>query len=163
MTNLSQSLLFLLMFAGVVAAGLTISMLLSVISGWRSLARSYRGRLPHVEASARAGASIGGVPHAGMTIAVGPYGIGLVPLPWDVGSPPLALPWRAIRSCRRNRLFGRFDRFTFWVNEVEVTATGAAAQLLDDAWQTWALQSGVPLLVEYPAERVVERPAEREV
>lgn len=135
-----EILLVLMAGGGLAALGFMVGTILNLVTGWTALARSYRGRLPHVEASASAKMSMRGLSRTGIMFTVGPYGIGLLP----ALSPPLALPWREIQSCRRYRMFGHLERFTFMVDGVEVTATGAAVQLLDDAWQKWGREAGVP-------------------
>ncbi len=139
-----EFLLIVLFLVGLAALGFMMSTIMNLLTGWTALARSYRGRLPHVEASAGARMSMRGLSRTGLTFTVGPYGIGLLPILWEtVLSPPLALPWEAIHGCRRYRLFGRLERFTFMVDGVEVTATGAAVPLLDDAWRKWGREAGV--------------------
>lgn len=132
--------LFLLAF---VAMWLGVNLLLGVVSGWRRLSRSYRGQLLQVEWSATGSGLMRGVGYNGIvTFSTGPYGIGMSLLPlFSVGSPPLAIPWQAISDCRRYRLLGMFDRFSFRVDDVRMTASGTAARLLDDAWRTWGTEA----------------------
>lgn len=160
---MNDILLFPLCLAGFAAFYLAINLLLDLLSGWRKLSRSYRGRLPHVVRSQSATLNMRGVLMGGVTFTVGPYGVGLMQLPWYGVSGSLALPWQAIAWGRRYRLFGILDRFTFQVGDIDVTTSGAAAQLLDDAWRAWALPAGVALLVEPPAERTVESPVKSPV
>jgi hypothetical protein len=135
-----------LALAGGVGFGLGICLLLATVSGWRSLARTYRGRLPRVDGVAVGSATIGGVSYNGViTFATGPDGVGmwLFP-PFAVGSPPIAVPWAAIDGVRRYRLLGRFDRFSFRAGSVMVTAKGVTANLLSAAWQKWGGEAGAP-------------------
>jgi len=134
-----------LMLAGFVGFWLAISRLMATLSGWRSLAREYRGSLPRVDGAAGGSATVGGVSYSIITFATGPYGVGMwLPAPFAVGCAPIAVPWRAIGYGRRYRLLGRFDRFSFTAGNVSVTARGSAAQLLDDAWRKWGGESGAP-------------------
>lgn len=133
--------IFLLAF---VAIWLGVNLLLSVISGWRSLARQYRGLLP--EAAAEISMASGMIRMVSynhiINFTVGRHGIGMSLFPlFAVTSPPLSIPWQAIRDCRRYQLMGMFDRFSFRVAGVRVTASGAAARLLDDAWRQWGTEA----------------------
>lgn len=130
----------LLFLVGFPVLWLVLSLFMNVISGWRSLARSYRGGLPHVTAGATGSVKMGGVTRAATTFTVGPYGIGIAPAPWDaLVSRPLAIPWQAIAAGYRYQELGRFDRFGFMVGDTEITATGQAARMLDEAWRTWGV------------------------
>ncbi|HEU4560158.1 MAG TPA: hypothetical protein VFS20_20070 [Longimicrobium sp.] len=83
-----------------------------------------------------------GVTSAATTFTVGPYGIGIAPPPWSaLLSPPLAIPWQAIGAGYRYQELGRFDRFGFMVGDIEITATGQAARMLDEAWRRWGREA----------------------
>ena len=139
-------LLIPLMFVAVAIMWLAIALLLSALSGWRSLARRYRGQLPQVEGRiAMASGSMRkfALNHV-VTFTTGPHGIGMAMFgPFALVSPPLAIPWEEVEECRRYQALGMFDRFAFRAGGVRVTANGAAARLLDDAWRKWGTEAGV--------------------
>ena len=138
-------LLIPLMFAAVAVMWLAIALLLSVLSGWRSLARLYRGRLPQVDgriSMASGSMRLIALNHL-VTFTTGPYGIGMSMFgPFALVSPPLAIPWEEIGECRRYQALGMFDRFAFRAGGVRVTANGAAARMLDAAWRQWGVEAG---------------------
>ncbi|HEU4560156.1 MAG TPA: hypothetical protein VFS20_20060 [Longimicrobium sp.] len=135
-------LLFALPVVIVAATWLVVPLVLGVATGWRALARSYRGQLPEVDGRAKlARGWMQGVrlKHA-VTFTTGPAGIGMALFPlFALGNPPLAIPWQAVDAYQADPSAGKV---TFRVEGVAVTATGAAAQLLDDAWQRWGSETG---------------------
>lgn len=132
-------LLFPFAFAALWAG---VTLLLSFLSGWSSLAGTYRGRLSSVEGVVGMGsgmmsrfgfpASMNNV----LNVAVGAEGVQLSLFPlFALGSPPLLIPWSDLAGCRSYRLFGLFERFTFRPArcDVKVTLSGRAARMLRDA------------------------------
>ncbi|HEU4560157.1 MAG TPA: hypothetical protein VFS20_20065 [Longimicrobium sp.] len=138
-------LLIPLMFAAVAIFWLAIALLLSALSGWRSLARHYRGRLPEEEgriSMASGSMRMIALNHV-VTFATGAHGIGMSMFgPFALVSPPLAIPWDQVEECRRYQALGMFDRFAFRAGGVRVTANGAAARMLDEAWQRYGQHAG---------------------
>jgi len=139
------ALLFPIAFA---VMWLGVTLLLSFLSGWTSLARTYRGRLSSVERTVSLGSGVMsrfGLPasynHV-LNVAVGAEGVQLSLFPlFAVGSPPLLIPWRDVAGCRSYRSLGMFDRFTFRpaLCDVQITLAGAAARMLSDEVSRGAL------------------------
>jgi len=117
-----------------------VTFLMSRLSGWSSLADSYRA------GATRAGLAITGsallnhfgfpVSYSGVLyVGVGAEGVELSL--WRIfalGSPPLTIPWGHLAECRSYQQLGMFDRFVFRpaLGDVKITLTGRAARLLRD-------------------------------
>jgi hypothetical protein len=123
---------FVGMWAGVTA-------LLSFLSGWTSLARSYRGGLASVAGSVSMGSGIisrFGLPvsynHI-LNVSVGGEGVELSLFPlFALTSPRLLIPWSDMAECRSYRALGMFDRFSFRPArcDVKIALAGNAARML---------------------------------
>jgi len=132
------ALLFPISFA---AIWLGVTLMLSFLSGWSSLAQAYRGRLSSAERAVTMGSGMMsrfGLPasfnHV-LNVSVGAEGVQLSLFPlFAVGSPPLLIPWSDVAGCRSYRSLGMFDRFTFRpaLCDVQITLAGAAARMLRD-------------------------------
>ncbi|HET7232517.1 MAG TPA: hypothetical protein VFJ16_21085 [Longimicrobium sp.] len=137
-------LLFLIVFP---AFWVAICMLLGELSGWRALAREYRGRLASPAGSV--GMSSGRMGLTGyrncLNVSVGAQGLGLSVFPLlAVGSPPLVIPWPAVELVRRDRLFGVFDRLHLRLGgAVTLVLYGSAARLVE-SWNTRAALAETP-------------------
>ncbi len=113
-----------------------INRLLAQISGWRSLARHFRGRPGEVAervsmGSARMGSAFFPTAYNGiLNVSASREGVGLSLFPlFAIGTPPLLIPWDAMGECRTWTLLG-FPRFQFSVGRVEVTLVGRAARMM---------------------------------
>ena len=144
MTTTTTVLIAILGIAGFVGLWCGVILLLAVTSGWSSLARRYRGRLPESEGEYQVtmgSAQIGWVTYNNIVnVSAGPLGVemSLFPL-FAIGAPALAFPWQALGDHRRGRAMGMFDRFSFSVDgDVTITLGGGAARMMDDAWKKWA-------------------------
>lgn len=118
-----------------------VTLLLSFLSGWSSLAGTYRGRLSSVRYAVGMGSgrmSRFGLPtnlNNVLNVAVGAEGVQLSLFPlFALGSPPLLIPWSDLAGCRSYQRFGMFDRFAFRPArcDVKITLSGRAARLLRD-------------------------------
>jgi hypothetical protein len=133
-----------------------INFALSYLSGWRSLARDFRGKPAEpgakVLGSARMGSPIFPTGYSGiLNVSASREGVGLSLFPlFAVGAPPLLIPWRAMGECRTWTLFG-FPRFQFRVGGVEVTLVGRAARMMRE--QFVLRNPGAPLVDSAPWER----------
>ena len=148
-------LIFLLVFP---VFWIGINLALSLLSGWRSLARHFRGRPAETAAavslgSARMGSSIFPTSYNGvLNVSASREGVGLSLFPlFAVGTPPLLIPWDAMGECRTWVLFGAFPRFQFNVGGVQVTLVGRAARMMRE--QFVRLNPGGALLASAPWER----------
>lgn len=125
--------LFLVFFA-VMWTGVT--MLLAYLSGWRALARRFRGRLsvPEDEVGMASGSIRRWVPvryRSVLNVSAGREGVGLSVFPlFALANPPLAIPWEAVGECRAWESWGRRFRFTAGDPGVTVTLHGRAADLV---------------------------------
>jgi hypothetical protein len=115
-----------------------ICLLLNVLSGWRGLARSYGGRFASAERSISWSSGRMGITtfRNVLSVSAGPEGLGLaLPRIFAVGSPPLAIPWSAIRAVKRDKLLGFMDRLKLEVDGgTSVVLYGAAARLVEECW-----------------------------
>ncbi|HEU0055516.1 MAG TPA: hypothetical protein VFQ39_20150 [Longimicrobium sp.] len=135
-----------------VALWLGVTVLISHVSGWRALAGRFAGRPAHVDGSASMASGRMGYSavfsanfNSILTVRVGRDGVGLALFRlFAATSPPLLLPWEALRECRSWKLLGTFDRFRFEVADtgVGVTLNGRAAVLVRDAWFRWGAAAG---------------------
>jgi hypothetical protein len=125
---------FVAMWAGVTT-------LLAFLSGWTSLARSYRGSLSSVAANVSMQSAVMrrfGIPvsyrHI-LNVAVGAEGVQLSVHPlFSLASPPLLIPWSDMAECRNYRALGMFERFGFRPArcDVKIALAGSAARLLTE-------------------------------
>jgi hypothetical protein len=126
-------LLFLVFFA-VMWTGVT--MLLAQLSGWRALARRFRGQLnvPEDMVGLASGSIRRWVPvryRSVMNVSAGREGVGLSVFPlFALANPPLAIPWEAMGDIRAWESWGRRFRFTAGDPAVTVTLHGRAADLV---------------------------------
>ena len=134
-----------------------INLALSYLSGWRSLARHFRGRPAEPVAkvslgSARMGSAIFPTSYSGiLNVTASREGVGLSLFPlFAVGAPALLIPWDAMGECRTWTLLG-FPRFQFRVGGVQVTLVGRAARMMRE--QFVRLNPGGALLAAAPWER----------
>src|SRR5688500_16599070 len=88
-----------------------VTLLLAFLSGWTSLARTYRGRLTTVAASVPMGSGVMSrfaIPTTYrniLNVAVGPEGVQLSVFPlFALGSPPIVIPWSDLGQCESYRL-----------------------------------------------------------
>lgn len=118
-----------------------VTLLLSFLGGWRSLARTYRGGLTSVARGVSMGSGmmtrfLFPVSYSGvLNVAVGAEGVELSVFPlFGLGSPRLLIPWNHVAECRSYRMLGMFDRFTFRPaqSDVTITLSGRAARMLAD-------------------------------
>lgn len=123
-------LLFLTVFPLIWAA---ICFLLAALSGWRGLARRYRGRLAQPEASASmVSGGMGLISYRGvLDVRVSGEGLGLSVLPIFVGAPPLAIPWADVTVFPRDRMLW-MDRQRLQIDGTDLTLYGAGARLVDE-------------------------------
>ena len=118
-------------------AGVTV--LLAFVSGWTSLARTYRGGLASVADSVSMGSAIisrFGIPvsynHI-LNVSIGSEGVQLSVFPlFTLASPRLLIPWSDMAGCHSYRALGMFDRFSFRpaLCDVKITLAGNAARML---------------------------------
>ena len=132
---------FALQLVALAGFGAAVSVLMALFGGWRSLARSYRGRL--AAASDRVWMGSGSIHRSGiparyvniLNVAVGDEGVQLSLFPlFAVGSPPLLIPWSDVGTCRSWRVLGLLDRFSFRAVDcgVKITLFGSAARLVKE-------------------------------
>jgi hypothetical protein len=134
--------LFILIPVAFVGMWAGVTALLSFLSGWTSLARSYRGTLASVENSVGMGSGIisrFGLPvsynHV-LNVSVGGEGVELSLFPlFALTSPRLLIPWSDMAECRSYRALGMFDRFSFRPARcgVKIALAGNAARMLAEA------------------------------
>ncbi len=131
--------------------------LMAFTSGWRSLARHFRGRPAHPVAkvwfgSARMGASFFATGLGGcLNVTAAREGVGLTMLPFfALAARPLLIPWDEMGECRTWTLFGVMTRFPFHVGWVQVTLFGRAARMMRE--QFVRLNPGGALLASAPWE-----------
>jgi hypothetical protein len=120
---------------------LFVTRLLAAMSGWSSLADTYRGALSSITASepmASGRISRFGFPvsynHV-LSVDAGDEGVQLTLFRLlAFGSPPLAIPWSHVADARNNKWLGMIDQFTFRPaqSSVKITLTGRAARMLRD-------------------------------
>jgi hypothetical protein len=118
-------------------AGVTV--LLALVSGWTSLARTYRGGLASVADSVSMGSAVisrFGIPvsynHV-LNVSIGSEGVQLSLFPlFALASPRLLIPWSDMAQCESYRLLGLMDRFSFRpvLCDVKITLAGGAARML---------------------------------
>jgi hypothetical protein len=147
-------LLFLVFFA---VMWIGVNRLLAQLSGWRSLARHFRGTPADVVesvsmGSARMGSTFFPTSYNGiLNVSASREGVGLSLFPlFAIGTPPLLIPWDAMGECRTWTLFG-FPRFQFNVGRVQVTLVGRAARMM--CRQYVGLNPDGALLASAPWER----------
>lgn len=134
-------LLFLVFFA-VLWTGVT--MLLAYLSGWRALARRFRGQLsmPEDEIGLASGSIRRWVPvryRSVLNVSAGREGVGLSVFPlFALANPPLAIPWDAVGECRAWESFGHRFRFKVGDPAVTVTLHGRAAKLVQAQLGRWS-------------------------
>ena len=139
MSNPSPWLFILLFPVFFAVLWLFVTGLLAYLSGWRSLARSYRG---HPSAPAD-GVRMGSASMARwlvpvhfrniLNVTIGSDGLGLSLFPlFAAACPPLLVPWSEMRECRAWNALGSFARFQFKVGGVTVTLRGRAAAVVRD-------------------------------
>jgi len=118
-------------------AGVTV--LLAFLSGWTSLARTYRGGLAAVADAVPMGSGIlsrFGIPvsyNRILNVSVGGEGVELSVFPlFALASPQLLIPWSELTECRSYRALGIFDRFSFRPARcgVKIALAGSAARML---------------------------------
>lgn len=114
--------------------------LVSLVSGWRSLAKHYRGEPASVVERVTFGSGQIGLLRAhynnSLSVSVGPSGVGLkVLLPFRLFHPPLLVPWSDIEGCERWKTFGLFDRTRLRLvgGAPPIVFAGRAARLVGDA------------------------------
>lgn len=133
---LSIPLLLLLFLVFFVVLWTGVTMLLAYLSGWRALARRFRGRLsaPEDAVDFASGSIRRWVPvryRSVLNVSAGRDGVGLSVFPlFAPANPPLAIPWEAVGECRAWRSFGSRFRFTAGDPAVTVTLHGRAADLV---------------------------------
>lgn len=111
-----------------------ICFLLAVLSGWRELARTYRGRLTHAEGSVSLASGRMGLTtyRSCLKVSVSGEGLGLSLFPlFAVGAPRLAIPWSAITVSPRDRMLW-MDRLRLRIGGVDLALYGTAARLVDE-------------------------------
>ncbi|HEU4453908.1 MAG TPA: hypothetical protein VFR81_12655 [Longimicrobium sp.] len=147
-------LLFLVFFA---VMWIGVNRLLAQLSGWRWLARHFRGTPADVVesvsmGSARMGSAFFPTAYSGiLNVSASREGVGLSLFPlFAIGAPPLLIPWDAVGECRTWTLFG-FPRFQFNVGRVQVTLVGRAARMMRE--QFVRLNPEGALLASAPWER----------
>ena len=126
---------------GMIGVWLFVTRLLAALSGWSSLADTYRGALTSITASepmASGRISRFGIPinynHV-LSVAAGDEGVQLTLFRLLAsGSPPLAIPWSHVADARNHKWLGMIDQFTFRPaqSSVKITLTGRAARMLRD-------------------------------
>lgn len=120
---------------------LFVTRLLAAMSGWSSLAHTYRGALG--PATAREPMASGRISRFGIPISynhvlgveAGDEGVQLTLFRLlAFGSPPLAIPWSHVADARSHTWLGMIDQFTFRPaqSRVRITLTGRAARMLRD-------------------------------
>jgi hypothetical protein len=119
-----------------------VTVLLAFLSGWTSLARTYRGALASVADGVSMGSAIisrFGFPvnynHI-LNVSVGGEGVELSVFPlFALASPRLLIPWSEMTECRSYRALGMFDRFSFRPARggVKIALAGNAARMLTAA------------------------------
>jgi hypothetical protein len=138
---MDTSWLFVLIPVFFVGLWAGVTLLLSFLSGWRSLARTYRGSLRSVARVVSMGSGmmtrfLFPVSYSGvLNVAVGAEGVELSVFPlFAPGSPRLLIPWNQMAQCRSYRMLGLFDRFSFRPAQghVTITLSGRAARMLAD-------------------------------
>jgi hypothetical protein len=134
------------------------SIFMAYTSGWRSLARHFRGRPAHPVAkvwmgSARMGAAYFPTGFGScLNVTASREGVGLSLFPiFALATRPLLIPWDAMGECRTWTLFGVLTRFQFQVGWVQVTLHGRAARMMRE--QFVRLNPGAALLASAPYER----------
>src|SRR5215213_5601081 len=105
--------LFVLVPVAFVGLWAGVTLLTAFISGWTSLAQSYRGRLATVADSVGMGSGFitrFGIPmgySSILNVAMGDEGVQLSLFPlFAIGSPPLLIPWSEMGQAESYRLFG---------------------------------------------------------
>jgi hypothetical protein len=144
---------FVVMWVGVLA-------LISVLSGWGTLARQYP-MPPNAGASPAAGtfslvsAFLNRSRYSGcLKVTVGPEGLGLSVLGlFRMNHPPLLIPWNAIEDLRAEDNRARFKIRT-GERPVSVDLRGVRGDLLAGAWQGGGYSS-VPTATPYPPPSVI--------
>lgn len=134
-------LLFLVFFT-LLWTGVTF--LLAHLSGWRALARRFRGQLsaPEDAVDFASGSIRRWVPvryRSVMNVSAGREGVGLSVFPlFALANPPLVIPWEAVGECRAWESFGRRFRFKAGDPAVTVTLHGRAADLVLAQLARWS-------------------------
>lgn len=97
--------------------------LLSVLGGWREMARAYPAeRRPEGDVFRGVSAMFGFVSYSYLlTVVVAQEGLYLeTPRLFRVGQPPMLIPWSAIRRARRHRSFMGFGYVSFDVGDPKI-------------------------------------------
>jgi hypothetical protein len=142
--------LFIVAFAAI-WSGVTV--LLAYMSGWRALARRFGDPRPgRAEGEVRSGSARIGFNavlavnyKSVLTVRMGPEGVGLTLFRlFALASPPLLIPWSAMRQCRSWKRFGIVDCFRFETESprVIVTLHGRSAVAVREAWFRWGAAAG---------------------
>ncbi|HVD05371.1 MAG TPA: hypothetical protein VNB89_05120 [Gemmatimonadaceae bacterium] len=126
-----------------VALWCVVCAILAFVSGWRSLARRYRGEPATVIDKVTFGSgqlgNWGAHYNNCLSVTVGPAGVGLkVLLPFRILHPSLLVPWQEIVACERWRTFGMFDRTRLRLVGAgpPIVLYGSAARLVGEACGT---------------------------
>ena len=134
--------LFVLIPVAFVGMWAGVTTLLAFLSGWTSLAKSYRGSLASVADTVPMQSAVMsrfGLPvsykHI-LNVSVGDEGVELSVFPlFALASPRLLIPWSEMVDCRTYRALGMFDRFSFRPARcgVKIALAGNAARMLTGA------------------------------